>query len=132
MVINDAVAGVLQSCHEKQMNILMLFSDQHNAAYSGYRGHPIVRTPNLDKFASQSTNFINAYCNSPLCSPSRQSFMAGKYCHEIGMWNNTCAMPADTVTWAHALSASGYETSLIGKMHFNGYQKMYGFDKRQV
>ncbi|KKL74399.1 hypothetical protein LCGC14_2065300, partial [marine sediment metagenome] len=73
-----------------------------------------------------------AYCNSPLCSPSRQSFMAGLHCHEIDMWNNTAAMPPDTVTWAHMLSQGGYETSLIGKMHFNGYQKMYGFDRRPV
>ncbi len=132
MTYNDEIYDTLKTCRDKQMNILMIFSDQHNAAMAGYRGHPIVRTPNLDKFASESSIFTNAYCNSPLCSPSRQSFMAGLYCHDIGVWNNTCAMPEDTVTWAHALSASGYETSLIGKMHFNGYQKMYGFDKRPV
>ena len=113
-------------------NILMIFSDEHHAGMSGYAGHPIVRTPNLDRLASQGAAFNNAYCNSPLCSPSRQSFMAGLHCHRIGMWNNTAAMPEDTVTWAHMLSAGGYETSLIGKMHFNGYQKMYGFDRRPV
>lgn len=117
---------------EKPLNILMIFSDEHNSEYSGYRNHPIVKTPNLDKFACEAAVFTNAYCNSPLCSPSRQSFMSGLHCHKINMWNNTSAMPADTVTWAHALSASGYETSLFGKMHFNGYQKMYGFDNRPV
>ncbi len=113
-------------------NILMLFSDEHNASMAGFMGHPIVQTPNLDRLAAEGVVFENAYCNSPLCSPSRQSFMAGLHCHAIDMWNNTSAMPADTVTWAHMLSLAGYETSLFGKMHFNGYQKMYGFDRRPV
>jgi choline-sulfatase len=116
----------------EQPNILMVFSDQHNALMNGFMGDEIVRTPNLDRLAAEGVVFDNAYCNSPLCSPSRQSFMAGLHCHAIDMWNNTSAMPADTVTWAHALSAAGYETSLCGKMHFNGYQKMYGFDRRPV
>ncbi len=113
-------------------NILMLFSDEHNARMAGYAGHPIVQTPCLDRLARQGVVFDNAYCNSPLCSPSRQSFMSGMYPHRIGMWDNTAAMPEDTVTWAHLLSGAGYETSLVGKMHFNGYQKMYGFDRRPV
>ncbi|MFH1709283.1 MAG: sulfatase-like hydrolase/transferase [Planctomycetota bacterium] len=113
-------------------NILMLFSDEHHWQYSGYAGHPVVQTPNLDRLAASGVNFTDAYCNSPLCSPSRQSFMAGLYCHRIGMWNNVCSMPENTVTWAHALHAAGYETLLCGKMHFNGYQKMYGFNRRPV
>jgi choline-sulfatase len=110
----------------------MLFSDEHNARMSGFMGDRTVQTPNLDRLATEGVTFDNAYCNSPLCSPSRQSFMAGLYCHRIGMWNNTAAMPEDTVTWAHMLSLAGYETSLVGKMHFNGYQRMYGFDRRPV
>lgn len=116
----------------KQPNILIIFSDEHNPAYAGFMGSKIVNTPNLDRLAREGVTFDNAYCNSPLCSPSRQSFMAGLYPYQIGCWNNTAGMPEDTVTWAHMLSAGGYETSLLGKMHFNGYQKMYGFDKRPV
>ncbi len=113
-------------------NILMLFSDQHNARLAGFAGSSLVDTPNLDRLAAEGVRFTDAYCNSPLCSPSRQSFMSGLYCQDIRVWNNVCSMPDDTVTWAHALSAAGYETSLIGKMHLNGYQKMYGFDRRPV
>ena len=116
----------------KRPNILMIFSDEHNARMSGFRGDKIVQTPNLDRLASQGVVFDNAYCNSPLCSPSRQSFMAGLYAHHADLWNNTASMPEDTVTWAHMLSLAGYETSLVGKMHFNGYQKMHGFDRRPV
>jgi choline-sulfatase len=117
---------------DNRPNILMLFSDQHNARMAGFMGNTIVQTPSLDRLAARGVVFDNAYCSSPLCSPSRQSFMAGLYCHHIDMWNNTAAMPEDTVTWAHMLSLAGYETSLVGKMHFNGYQKMYGFDRRPV
>ena len=116
----------------RRPNILILFSDEHNARMSGFMGDKIVQTPNLDRLASQGVVFDNAYCNSPLCSPSRQSFMAGLHCHHAEIWNNTASMPEDTVTWAHMLSLAGYETSLVGKMHFNGYQKMYGFDRRPV
>jgi len=113
-------------------NILMLFSDEHHWRCTGFNGHRIVQTPNLDRLAERSVNFTNAYCSSPLCSPSRQSFMTGLYPFRIGMWNNCCGMPENSVTWAHALSRAGYETMLCGKMHFNGYQKMYGFDRRPV
>jgi choline-sulfatase len=130
--IQDALTLPAEVHGEARPNILMLFSDEHHWQYSGYAGHPVVRTPNLDRLAARGVNFTNAYCNSPLCSPSRQSFMAGLYAHRIGMWNNCCAMPENTVTWAHALSHAGYETLLLGKMHFNGYQKMYGFDRRPV
>lgn len=131
--MSDAVLpGNLRTRSGKQPNILMVFSDQHNAHMAGFMGSKIVQTPNLDKLAAAGATFTNAYCNSPLCSPSRQSFMAGLHCHRIDMWNNTAAMPEDTVTWAHMLSLAGYQTSLVGKMHFNGYQKMYGFDRRPV
>jgi len=132
--MSDAIVhdGLSQHKGEQRPNILILFSDQHTAKMSGFMGHPIVETPNLDRLAGEGVVFENAYCNSPLCSPSRQSWMSGLYCHRIDMWNNTSAMPADTVTWAHMLSLAGYETSLVGKMHFNGYQKMYGFDRRPV
>jgi len=130
--MSDALTFPTPEPRGDRPNILMLFSDQHNAFMSGFMGSKIVETPNLDRLAAEGVVFDNAYCNSPLCSPSRQSWMAGLHCHHIDMWNNTSAMPPDTVTWAHMLSQAGYETSLIGKMHFNGYQKMYGFDRRPV
>ena len=130
--IQDALGPPDETYRPDRPNILMLFSDEHHWRYTGYAGHPVVQTPNLDRLASRGVTFTNAYCNAPLCSPSRQSFMAGLYPHRIGMWNNCCSMPENTVTWAHALSRAGYETMLCGKMHFNGYQRMYGFDRRPV
>jgi len=105
-VTDDALtASIARKTDGKPPNILMIFSDEHNAFMTGYAGHSIVRTPNMDRLAAEGVAFDNAYCNSPLCSPSRQSFMAGLYCYHIGMWDNTASMPAETVTWAHMLSA---------------------------
>jgi len=105
-VTDDALtASIARKTDGKPPNILMIFSDEHNAFMTGYAGHSIVRTPNMDRLAAEGVAFDNAYCNSPLCSRSRQSFMAGLYCYHIGMWDNTASMPAETVTWAHMLSA---------------------------
>ncbi|MFH1377166.1 MAG: sulfatase-like hydrolase/transferase [Planctomycetota bacterium] len=129
---NDWLEPTAATHKPEQPNILIIMSDEHRWDYSQFNGDPVVQTPHLDRLAQSGVNFTNAYCNSPLCSPSRQSFMAGLYPYRIGLWNNTSSMPESTATWAHALSAAGYETMLCGKMHFNGFQKMYGFDRRPV
>ena len=63
----------------KQPNILIICSDEHHPAISGYRNHPIIKTPHLDALAEEGTQFTRAYCNSPKCTPSRMSFLTGKY-----------------------------------------------------
>ncbi len=128
----DEVRSAAGRAAPESPNILVIMSDEHHWGLCGFNGHKVVETPNLDRLAARGVNFTNAYCNSPLCSPSRQSCLAGRWPHRIGMWNNCCAMPENTVTWAHALSLAGYETALCGKMHFNGYQKLYGFERRPV
>jgi len=50
---------------KKQPNILVICSDQHHPLMSAYRGHKIVKTPNLDRLAKRGTHFTRAYCNSP-------------------------------------------------------------------
>jgi len=61
----------------KRPNILLIMSDEHDPAVSGCYGHPLVQTPNLDRLAAQGTLFENAYCNNPICVPSRMSFLTG-------------------------------------------------------
>ena len=103
-----------------QPNILLIMSDEHAPHFSGMHGHPLVRTPNLDRLAARGTVFDAAYCNSPLCSPSRMSLMTGRFIHNIGAWDNSTPLPSDTVTWAHLLRAAGYDVVLAGKQHFVG------------
>ena len=95
--------------------------------FSGPYGHPLVQTPNLDRLAADGVVFQNAYCNSPLCTPSRMSFMTGRYVHHIGAWDNSAPIPSDMVTWAHRLRAIGYDVVLSGKQHFYGPDQLHGF-----
>lgn len=95
-------------------------------------GHPFVRTPNLARLAAGGVVFDAAYCNSPLCVPSRASFMTGQHVHRIGAWDNGVPLPTDEPTWAHRLNAVGYDTALAGKMHFVGPDQRHGFKRRLV
>ncbi len=72
----------------RSANTLFIMSDEHKRAALGCYGHPMVRTPNLDRLAARGTRFTAAYCNSPICVPSRASFATGRYVHQIGFWDN--------------------------------------------
>lgn len=64
---------------ERRPNLLLIYSDQHCAAVTGCYGDPVVQTPNLDRLAKRGVVFESAYCPSPLCVPSRMSFLTGKH-----------------------------------------------------
>jgi choline-sulfatase len=111
-------------------NILVILSDEHDPHVAGCYGHPAVRTPHLDRLAAESLVFDNAYCASPVCVPARLSLLTGRYPHEIGAWDNGSILPSETPTWAHYLGAAGYETVLCGRTHFNGADRLHGFERR--
>lgn len=113
-------------------NILIVMSDEHDPRVSEPYGHPFVQTPNLRRLSERGVVFENGYCNSPLCVPSRASFMTGKHLHRIGVWDNGVPLASDEPTWAHRLNALGYETALAGKMHFIGPDQRHGFGRRLV
>jgi arylsulfatase A-like enzyme len=66
-------------------------SDEHNKRVTGCYGHPMIRTPNIDKLASLGTRFTPAYTNGPICVPARASFATGQYVHKIRYWDNAIA-----------------------------------------
>ncbi|MCZ7644126.1 MAG: sulfatase-like hydrolase/transferase [Planctomycetota bacterium] len=113
-------------------NILIVLSDQHNRSFMGCAGEPIVRTPNLDRFAAEGLRFTDAYCPGPLCCPSRMSFMTSRYPSGNRVWGNSQILSSGIPTWAHALGAAGYETALLGRMHFNGSDQRHGFERRPI
>ena len=113
-------------------NFLIIMSDEHAPMYSSVYGHAIVRTPNMERLAAAGATFDAAYCNSPLCTPSRMSFMTGRYIHKIGTWDNATPMRSDLVTWAHRLRASGYDVVLSGKQHFGGADQLHGFQRQMA
>ena len=84
----------------------------------------------MQRLADEGVTFDNAYCNSPICGPSRASFMTGRYVPDIEAWDNAIVLHSDLPTWAHLLNAAGFETVLCGKMHFQGADQMHGFQRR--
>ena len=115
-----------------QPNFLILLSDQHSPHVLGCYGDRVVQTPNLDRLASRGVLFEHAYCQAPLCVPSRMSFLTGLQPSQSRVWTNSDTLPSDIPTFAHALGAAGYQTALIGRMHFNGPDQRHGFDQRLV
>jgi choline-sulfatase len=113
-----------------QPNILFIQVDQLAARFLRCYGDPICQTPTLDHLAATGTVFDTAYCNVPLCAPSRASMATGKLCSDIGAYDNAAELPASQPTYANYLRASGYQTALSGKMHFIGPDQHHGFERR--
>lgn len=111
-------------------NILFIMADQMTASALSIYGHPVVKTPNLEKLANEGVVFDSAYCNSPLCAPSRYVLMSGQLPSRIGAYDNGADFPADTPTYAHYLRDLGYRTALSGKMHFCGPDQLHGYEER--
>ena len=112
----------------EQPNLLVIMSDEHGPMFSSAYGHPLVRTPNMDRLAESGTTFDAAYCNSPLCVPSRLSFMTGRFVSRCKGWDNATPLPSDAVTWPYLLRSLGYDVALSGKMHLIGPDTLHGFD----
>src|ERR1700712_1705128 len=115
---------------ESQPNILVVMVDQLAPRFLPIHGHPLVKTPNLERLAARGTVFERAYCNSPLCSPSRTAFMTGALPSRTGGYDNAAEFRADIPTFAHYLRRLGYRTILSGKMHFCGPDQLHGFEER--
>lgn len=116
----------------KSRNLLLLLSDEHAGRALGIAGHPIVKTPNLDNLAARGTWFSNAYCNVPVCVPSRASLATGRYAHQIGSWDNAMPYRGQPQGWAHALRAAGYATRSIGKLHYRAPEDDVGFEIQDI
>ncbi len=111
-------------------NILFIQVDQLAAHFLRCYGDNVCHAPNLERLAERGTLFETAYCNFPLCSPSRSSMATGKLCSEIGAYDNAAELPASIPTYADYLRSAGYKTALSGKMHFIGPDQFHGFEKR--
>ncbi len=111
-------------------NIVIIMADQLAPQFTGTYGHPIVQTPHLDQLAERGVKFNAAYCNSPLCAPSRFSFMSGQLVTRIAAYDNASVFPSTVLTFAHYLRMMGYRTCLSGKMHFVGPDQLHGFEER--
>lgn len=111
-------------------NFLILMADQLTARALSAYGNRVSKTPHIDALAAAGVVFESFYCNSPLCAPSRFSFLSGRQVSAIGAYDNAAELPAQVPTFAHYLRRGGYQTVLSGKMHFCGADQLHGFEER--
>ncbi|MEM6561139.1 MAG: sulfatase-like hydrolase/transferase [Planctomycetota bacterium] len=98
-------------------NVLMVLADQHHAGLLGCAGHPQVRTPRLDRFAETAVRFTDAYCQNPICTPSRVSLLSGQYPHNTGCFGLSGTSPTHLPSLFSHFRAAGYRTAGFGKLH---------------
>ncbi|HYO82612.1 MAG TPA: sulfatase-like hydrolase/transferase [Bryobacteraceae bacterium] len=126
---STGVAAAQRSTRRKP-NLLFLIADDHAGYVLGSDGDRIAETPHLDGLASEGTRFAANYCNSPVCTPSRQSFLTGQLPHAAGVTVLRTALDPSKPTTAKQLKAAGYTTAVFGKMHLNQPDSpgLFGFD----
>ncbi|WP_101911317.1 sulfatase family protein [Marasmitruncus massiliensis] len=102
-----------------QYNVLWICTDQQRWDTLGCYGNPYVHTPNLDRLAQNGTRFERAYCQNPTCSPSRASFLTGRYPRTTRCRQNGQRIPRDEKLISKIFSEQGYVCGLSGKLHLN-------------
>lgn len=113
-------------------NMVMILVDDLRWDDFGAGGHPFVETPSIDRLANEGARFLNAFASTPLCSPSRASFLTGLYAHTNGIEDNLARNETShqLQTFPRALDGDGYETAFIGKWHMgNDDSPRPGFDR---
>lgn len=124
-----AAFGIAPAPASAPTNVLVIVADDLAFRATGYGGSRLALTPNLDRLAQRSVGFLRAYCNAPVCSASRQSFLTGRLPQEIGVTLLSTPLPDEVVTLADVYQAAGYRAAALGKMHFNN-QSAHGFATR--
>ncbi len=114
----------------RQPNILLIMADQLSASALALDSNRFAQAPNLQRIADHGVVFEKAYCNFPICAPSRASMLTGMLPHKFGQYDNSSEFPANIPTVAHYLRQRGYRAILSGKMHFIGPDQLHGFESR--
>jgi choline-sulfatase len=114
----------------KPANLLYILSDEHNRDSLGCYGHPLVKTPNLDRLSERGVLFRSAYTNCPICVPARASLATGRYVHTIRYWDNAFPYDGKVKGWGHRLIEAGHQVDSVGKLHYRSQQDADGFSEK--
>lgn len=116
-----AVGAPSQKQNDQRPSVVYLLADQWRGQAVGYAGDPNVRTPHLDRLASQSVVLTTAVATAPVCSPYRASLMTGRMPTTHGVFLNDVCLSREAVSLAQAFARGGYRTGYIGKWHLDGH-----------
>jgi len=116
-----SAAAMPSSSASERPNIVVVFADDLGYGDLGGYGHPLIRTPRLDRLASDGVRLTTVYA-APSCTPSRAALITGRYprrsgLNEVLMPDAARGMPASEVTLAELLDGAGYDTAMVGKWH---------------
>jgi iduronate 2-sulfatase len=140
LLFSSGLAAASETATSDRPNVLFLICDDLNCDLACY-GHPLVKSPNIDRLASRGVRFERAYCQYPLCGPSRASFMTGLYPDQtLIRTNSICVRETlpDVQTMPQLFRRSGYYATRIGKIyHYNvpkhigtgGHDDPYSWDR---
>lgn len=128
----DFLSMPLAAAAPRRPNFILILVDDLRFDELRCTGHPFAETPHADRIAREGAIFVNAFATTPLCSPSRASFLTGRYTHSHGIVDNTArdAQSHKLITWPRQLHEAGYDTAFLGKWHMgNDDSPRPGFDR---
>lgn len=139
----SGAASPVQAQAPKKTNLISIVTDDQGRWGVGAYGNKEVKTPNMDRLAREGALFVNAFTATPVCSPSRASFMTGRYGTQVKITDYiapveaSVGLPPEALTWPQVLQQAGYFTGLIGKWHLGmqpenhptkrGFHHFFGF-----
>ncbi|MDA8964622.1 sulfatase-like hydrolase/transferase [bacterium] len=123
-IISLVAFGPLQAEEPARPNFVIFVADDMGWGDSATYGHPLIKTPNLDKLASQGVKFTQCYSACGVCSPSRSAILTGRTPYRNGVWrhlsgNHPAHLRDSEITYPELLKGIGYETCHVGKWHLN-------------
>ena len=114
---------------DSRPNIILIITDQQRFDTIAALGFDYMETPHLDRMVREGVSFTNCHITAPSCAPARASLFTGYYPHTTGILKNGDRW---TRSWVENLSASGYHSVNVGKMHTSPFETSLGFHERYV
>jgi len=137
---NTAEATSSDTQSQQKPNLIVILTDDQGYADVGFNGSTDIKTPHIDRIASEGTRFTNGYVSYPVCGPSRAGLLTGRYQDRFGFTSNPTmdptipenGIPTTEKNIAEVLKPAGYTSAIIGKWHMGTHPDLWpnkrGFD----